>query len=193
MFHAINGKKIVKFLIFVVILAAALVTGWLAFSAFYPLRHVDLIIKYANEYDLSPAFVASVIRAESRFRETVVSNRGAKGLMQIMDTTGEWLAGELGMDGFEAEHIFDPEINIRLGSFYLRRLLNQFDGEVKVALAAYNAGSGTVRGWLNDPAFSTDGRTLSYIPFPETRRYVERIDRFIRVYDVYFWVLGWFR
>ena len=193
MFHAINAKKIVKIFIALFLLTAALIFGWLAFSAFFPLRHVDLIIKYANEYNLSPAFVASVIRAESRFRETIVSNRGAKGLMQIMDTTGEWLAGELGMDGFETEHVFEPEINIRLGSFYLRRLLNQFDGEVKVALAAYNAGSGTVRGWLSDPRYSTDGRTLFYIPFPETRRYVERIDRFNRVYDVYFWVLGLFR
>ncbi|MCL2873674.1 MAG: lytic transglycosylase domain-containing protein [Defluviitaleaceae bacterium] len=193
MFRAFNGRKIIKTVAVLLILSVLLIVGWLAFSTFYPLKHVDLIIRHANENDLSPAFVAAVIRAESRFRETAVSHRGAKGLMQIMDSTGEWLAGEIGIVGFETEHVFDPEINIQIGSFYLRRLLNQFGGDQTVALAAYNAGSGTVRGWLNDPRFSSDGKTLSYIPFPETRTYVERIERFVKVYEIYFRVIEFIR
>lgn len=191
MFRAVSGKKIIKRTVFFVVLFG-LLAGALFIITFYPLKHADLIIYYANENGLSPAFLASVIRAESRFREDAVSRAGAKGLMQIMDSTGAWLASEMGMTNFDPELVFDPEINIRIGSFYLRRLLNQFDGEKTVALAAYNAGSGTVRGWLNDPKFSEDGRTLSHIPFLETRSYVERIERFTFVYEIYFRIIELF-
>ena len=164
-----------------VLLAAAAIT---AILIAFPLRHAEIIERHAQINNLDPAFIAAVIHAESKFRPNAVSRADARGLMQITPPTGEWLAGQLGLEGYSDELLFDIETNIKLGSFYLRRLLDQHNQDVRVALAAYNAGTGNVRRWLQDPQFSSDGASLSYIPFGETRTYVERVLFNQRVYAI---------
>ena len=153
-------------------------------NRYYPLRYVDLVNEHAEMFDLEPELVFAVIHAESRFNSSAVSRAGASGLMQIMESTAYWLAPQTGLDDFNYEdQIFDPAVNIRLGTFYLNMLIDRF-GDVDVALAAYNAGSGRVRGWLGDPEFSEDGLTLDHIPFPETRNYIERVASNRRIYAI---------
>lgn len=146
----------------------------------FPLRYEMLIERYSEERDLDPFLVKGLIQAESSFRSDAVSPVGASGLMQIMPNTGAWLAELMGIS-FEPSDLFNPAYNIRMGTFYLRRLINTFE-HVDTALAAYNAGMGNVNGWLGDERYSNDGETLHTIPFRETREYVQRVNRYMEIY-----------
>jgi len=148
----------------------------------YPMAYTDLIQNYAAVEGLEPAYVASVIMAESSYRSDAVSSVNAQGLMQIMPSTGEWIAGK-----FDEEYtegcLFDPETNIRYGCWYLGFLMDRYDGDMRCSSAAYHSGQGTVDKWLKDPMYSSDGRTLDVIPGSNADTYVNRILEFYEVYE----------
>jgi len=168
--------------------ATGVFAGVYAIRRIYPLRYVGIIHHYSAKHGLDPVLVASLIHAESRFNQRAVSSMGARGLMQLMEPTAMWAASEAGIEGFTFDMAFDPEINIRLGTWYIARLLNQFGGIERTALAAYNAGSGNVSQWLANPENSSDGRNLQYIPFGETRHYLRRIEQNQPIYRVLLWI-----
>lgn len=140
----------------------------------YPLEYKAEIIVYANMYELDPYLVMGLIFTESRFDPDAVSTAGATGLMQIMPETGAWLAEKMELSDFDSAQLYDEAFNIRMGCYYLK-LLSDYYGVLRTALAAYNAGIGSVNGWLRDPACSADGVTLDTIPYPETAEYVEKV------------------
>ncbi len=142
---------------------------------FYPVRYMNHVKKYATAYEVDPYLIMSIIKAESNFDTDAVSHKNAAGLMQIMEPTALWLADRMKLSDFQYENITDPETNIQMGCYYIAYLLNLYHGNVKNALAAYNAGEGNVSRWLGDAECSKDGETLFYIPFPETRRYITRV------------------
>lgn len=146
----------------------------------YPLAYEDIIRHYSDLRELDPYLVMAVIRAESSFIADAQSPVGALGLMQLMPDTAQWIAERIGLN-FPEIDLFHPRYNIRMGTYYLRMLIDMFE-EVDTALAAYNAGMGNVGRWLNDYRYSADGRTLHTIPFTETRNYVERVNDFWEVY-----------
>ena len=150
----------------------------------FPIRHLDII--EANAGNFEPAFIFAVIHAESSFRPHAVSHRGAMGLMQVMEETGEWVAGMMGIYDYNTDMLFIPEYNIAIGTYFLNWLWRYFDGDVTLILSGYNAGIGNVNRWLNDEQFSYDGETLFYIPFLETRNYVQRVERRTEIYK---WLL----
>lgn len=151
----------------------------------YPLKYADIVNKYAGEYELPPELIYAVIKTESNFNEKAVSHAGAKGLMQLMDETNEWIASLL-RENVHEEDCFHPETNIRRGVYLLSYLMRQFDS-TESAVAAYNAGIGRVSGWLKNPEYSTDGRTLSHIPIGETDAYVKRVmEIMIKYNELYF-------
>ncbi len=131
-----------------------------------PLQHDDIIRQQASEKNLDPSLIAAVIYEESKFREGQHSSAGAIGLMQITPRTAHAIARLSGGTTFVTSDLSDPDINIRYGSFYLRHLLDRYDGNEVAALAAYNAGTGNVDRW-GGARLSVDG-----IRFPETRAYV---------------------
>jgi len=133
-----------------------------------PLQHDDIIRQQAAEKELDPAMIAAVIYAESRFRDQE-SHAGARGLMQITPQTARAIEHLSGGTTFVMSDLSDPEINIRYGSYYLRYLLDRYDGDEVAALAAYNAGTGNVDEWGGADV------ELSDIAFPETRAYVEQV------------------
>ena len=142
----------------------------------YPMRMVDEIREYADEYDLDPARVAAVIYCESSFRTEAVSEVGARGLMQIMPTTGEWLATKFpDIEYTSPEQLFDPDTNMKFGCWYLNYLDGRFSGDLAMATAAYHAGQGTVDKWLENAEYSTDGATLIGMPAGATATYVNRV------------------
>lgn len=141
----------------------------------YPIRHSEYIEEYAYEYNLDPWLVVSVIWVESKFDEKAISNKDARGLMQITPETGEWISKKMKLKDFNSKQLYEPETNIKLGCWYLDNLKTQFDNELPVAIAAYNGGSGNVNKWLNDERYSDDNTTLKEIPFEETKNYVERV------------------
>ena len=146
----------------------------------YPLEHTDAIRDAARRYDLDPALVAAVIYAESRFDEHALSSQGAVGLMQVLPQTAEQIADESGGVTFTTADLEDPRVNVRYGSYYLRHALDAYDGDVRAAVASYNAGMGAVSEWRA----GGEARRLRLrdIPYPETRAYVEKVLEARRVY-----------
>lgn len=178
------GKNRIKPIIVAIIVVFLIMTILFADDAarvIYPLKYRDLIRKYSERYNLDPYLVLAVIKAESGFRHTAVSRKNARGLMQITEGTGKWSAEKIGLKDFTADMLFDPEININIGCWYLSRLYGEF-GDTDLALAAYNAGSGNVSKWLNDRELSSTGRTLDRIPFKETEKYLKKVRNSYLIY-----------
>lgn len=149
-------------------------------KSFYPLRYTEYVERYAKEYHLEPALVYAVIRSESNFDEDARSRSGACGLMQLMPDTFDWLQ-ESQKDTYTEKDLFRPEVNIRYGCRYLSMMMERY-GLLRTALCAYNAGTGTVDGWLKDSRYSADGKNLTRIPYEETRNYADSV---LQSYDKY--------
>lgn len=147
----------------------------------YPLRYEAIVRGHARNYDLDPALLAAVIYTESRFDASARSSAGAIGLMQLLPDTARGIAQRTGGDAFVVDDLYAPELNVRYGAWYLRNLLNRY-GDEPTALAAYHAGQGNVDRWRQQGLG---------IQFPETRSYVEKVERVKQVYaDTYAKELG---
>lgn len=149
---------------------------------FYPLKYQDYVIYYAEEYGVDPYLIFAVIKVESNFNNNAVSSRDAIGLMQILPQTGNWIAEKIGIKDYKENLLFDPKYNIQMGTWYLAYLLKNFDGNLQLAIAAYNGGCGNVDLWLKDKRFSKNGKQLHNIPFPETDHYIKKV---LSVYQIY--------
>lgn len=143
----------------------------------YPVEYSEYIIKYSEQNNLDPYVVISVIKQESNFVADARSPY-AGGLMQLTEETASEYAAKLGLKNY---NYMDPETNIMIGCFVLRTLINNYE-VLDTALAAYNAGRGNVDKWLANSNYSSDGITLYYIPFEETRNYVKKIKGYIETY-----------
>jgi soluble lytic murein transglycosylase len=139
-----------------------------------PLRHEDIIRQQSREKRLDPALVAAVIFAESKFRDQT-SATGAKGLMQIQPDTARFIARRTGGTAFEIDDLGTAQINIQYGTYYLRYLLDRYGENKALAVAAYNGGETNVDRWIAESGHRGKAFTISDIPFPETRAYVNRV------------------
>jgi soluble lytic murein transglycosylase len=147
----------------------------------YPLEYQHIVRGHAQNHDLDPALLAAVVYAESGFDPNAQSAAGAIGLMQLLPETANGIALRTGGDRFVVADLRDPEINVRYGSWYLAHLRDRY-GETALVLAAYHAGPGRVDQWRAEGLG---------IPFPDTRAYVEEVQRLRRVYrDAYPTELG---
>ena len=138
----------------------------------YPLRYEQIVRGHARNYRLDPALLAAVIYQESKFRADAESESGAIGLMQLRPDTAKGIAIRTGGSRFRTSDLYNPEINVRYGSWYLRHLLNRY-GDEQTALAAYNAGQRNVDTWR------AEGKGIQ---FSETRAYVDRVEDLKGVY-----------
>lgn len=167
----------------VIICSLCVIIRYIVFpKVIFPIKYKEQVFQSAKKYNIDPFLVFAIMKAESKFNPNAISRRGAKGLMQIMDTTGEWAASELKMSGFTADQLFDPSVNIDIGCWYIARLINQYEGHVPTLLAAYNAGTGNVYKWRNNKEYSLDGVVINYIPFGETREYIKKVTMNLKVY-----------
>ena len=123
----------------------------------------------------------AIIKTESNFVEDAHSGK-ASGLMQLTDDTAAWIAQKLDTD-IKHVDIYNPADNIEFGCYYIRYLIDYYNGNVDVALAAYNGGMGNVDKWLSNKNYSDDGKTLKKIPFKETREYVKKVNNEKEVYE----------
>ena len=147
----------------------------------YRQDYSEYVEKYAKENNVDPLLIYAIIKAESNFDDEAVSGRGATGLMQLMDNTAKEVATNEAVEYVSNESLFDPEVNIKLGVKYFANLIEVFNNNA-VALAAYNAGMGTVQGWIDDGIINADGSDIENIPYNETNMYVRKI---LRDYEIY--------
>ena len=147
----------------------------------YPMEYESTIRLCARLNDIPPAYVASVILAESSYDPQAVSSVNAQGLMQLLPSTAEWIAGRLGEEYAEG-CLFNPETNIRYGCWYLGFLMQRYHGDMRLSSSAYHAGQGNVDKWLKNPEYSPDGVTLAVIPYETTDTYVQRVLRYYEKY-----------
>jgi soluble lytic murein transglycosylase len=140
-----------------------------------PLRHDDIIRQQAADKDLDPALIAAVIYEESRFRDQT-SHAGARGLMQITPETADFIASRSGGVRFRQSDLATPQINIAYGAWFLRYLIDHYDGNETLAIAAYNAGQTNVDGWVARAGGPETFDAARDVPFPETRAYVANVE-----------------
>jgi soluble lytic murein transglycosylase len=162
------------------VLAVALGAAWVVQSepdwylrARYPLEYEAIVRGHARNYELDPALLAAVVYAESRFDPNAESDAGAIGLMQLLPETAKGIALRTGGARFVVADLRDPEINVRYGSWYLDHLRAHYDGDMTLALAAYHAGQGNVDRWRREGAG---------VAFPETRDYLDEVERVRQLY-----------
>lgn len=181
-------KFIGKVFCSLVILLAILIaigtgTRYILKEKFFPYKYREYVDKYSSQYNLDPLLVLAVIKTESKFDDDAHSHKNAVGLMQITVETGAWAAKEMGYTTFSKEDLYNEEYNIRMGCWYLRRLNDAFNKDFDLTIAAYNAGPTNVQSWLINKNYSVDGKSIDYIPFGETKKYVDKVNTYYNVYE----------
>lgn len=141
----------------------------------YPMPYGRALRQAAARYGLSPYLVAAVVRAESKGNAQALSRRGAIGLMQVMPATGTWVAGRMGLRAFTPADLRVPAVNLAVGTWYLKTLLEHYDGNLSLAVAAYNGGENNVDRWLARHEWTGARNTEDDIPFGQTRDFVRAV------------------
>lgn len=183
-------RKVINSILIIILIFGFIMGLFYAVKRVYPVEFESNISKYSEEYNLSAALIFSVINVESGFDKNAVSSAGAKGLMQLKDSTAIELANKLGIENYKKDDIFNEDINILFGSFYLRYLLDYYDNNLDLALCAYNAGMGTVNNWLENDEFFGNGQ-LKLVPYKETQNYLTKVKNGEKIYR-YLYGISWF-
>ena len=185
-------RKLITFLIVVVILG---VIGFIVVSNFgkaqkfigsklYPIKYSEYVEKASEEHGVKEELIYAMIHTESHFNKNAVSSAGAEGLMQLTPETYEWLCKRRNIDYVDGG-LFEPSINIDFGTYLISYLFDEF-GDEKLVIAAYNAGPDNVKAWLKNPEYSSDGKTLTKVPYAETEKHVEKVldaeDKYKKIY-----------
>ena len=171
------------FCLLIILLAVVVGSRYVVKEKFFPYKYQEYVDMYSKEYNLDPLFVLSVMKTESKFDDNAHSHKNAVGLMQITVETGEWAANEMGYTTFSKDDLYDEQYNIRMGCWYLRWLGDMFDNDRDLMVAAYNAGPTNVQNWLKDKNYSSNGKNIEYIPFGETKKYVDKVNTYYSVYE----------
>lgn len=148
----------------------------------YPREYLSEVQAAADEFGVPESIIFAVIKTESDFDKTAVSSAPAHGLMQLTEETYFWIGNDMLGEYPSAFDIYDPELNIRYGTYYLNFLYRKY-GNWDTALAAYNAGPGTVNDWLLNREITDRDGNLVNIPYKETRNYVKKVNAAIEKYD----------
>jgi soluble lytic murein transglycosylase len=168
-----KAQRLVLWGIFVAILVS--IFKWDGLGKWmYPISYIQEIRMYSKQSEVDPYLVAAIIRVESNFRTGLISSKGAKGMMQLLPETADWVIHGIEMPT-QKDYLQIPAVNIQLGTNYLKYLMTQFPNNEAVQLAAYNAGQGTVRKWLENGVWDGTLNQVERIPYPETRHYVKRV------------------
>jgi soluble lytic murein transglycosylase len=151
-------------------------------TSLFPQFYWEEVQDSARRSQLDPFLILGVVRQESAFNPGAISRADARGLMQLLPSTGRELFQRLGLGPFRPDVLFDPQVNVRLGAHYLGRLADAHQGNLVLALAAYNAGPARVQRWLQDMTTRDWDEFVEGIPFEETRGYIKNV---LRNYGMY--------
>ena len=180
-----KNKKILIIIAIIVIVIVFLIFARIPIiKIMYPRSYEEAVLIYSEKYNVDKNLILALIKAESNFDEDAISNRNAIGLMQLMEETAKDVANRNGIeldDENIKEELRDVYKNIEIGTAYIASLLEQYEN-TEVALAAYNAGIGTVDNWIEKGIIKKDGTDIENIPYKETNYYVRKI---LRDYEIY--------
>lgn len=178
-------NKPIKFGIFIIVLVAAFFLTIWAFKTFvYPLTHFSIVKEAASENSLDPYLILAIIKTESGFNENAKSNKDAKGLMQMLDSTANEVNDNINIVDSVDDNIYDADVNIKLGCKYFSNLVKRYDGNYYLAICAYNAGMGNVDKWLENGYIekNLDEYKNVNLPFEETSKYLEKVISSYKIY-----------
>ena len=184
----VNKLKLMSLLLILSIILIIIIVNAvkLGVQTVYPRQYAELVEENAERFEIDESLLYALIKTESGFDKNAVSSVGAKGLTQITPDTFQWLQTKTGEE-YEENALFEPEISVYYGAYFLDMLLREFDN-VETALAAYHAGRGKVNEWLADPRISPDGVVLENIPYEDTAGYVKRVmkntEKYKNIYDM---------
>lgn len=175
-------KKLVIFLLLIIVICITVL--WIYKNIFFPRKYKDIVEQACSIYNADPNLIYAIIKQESKFNKDAISSSGAKGLMQIMDTTAQDMVKSIDSISDENYDIYDPYTNIFIGTKYISYLINHFDGNYYLAITAYNAGMGNMEKWLNKPytEYTNYSEVYEIIEYKETRNYITNV---ISYYDFY--------
>lgn len=178
------AKKITLIIIFIILIV--LIFQWESLSKIiqkqiYPKKYEQYVDKYSQECGVDNLLIYSIIKVESNFNEKANSHAEAIGLMQLMENTAFETYEHIEAQTINAEELYQPEINIKIGIYYFSTLFDKYNN-VGLALAAYNAGMGRVDKWIKEEKIKQDGSDLENIPFKETNLYVRKV---LNIYEKY--------
>ncbi len=175
-------RIIITFLVMTLIILIAFKLQNKILKNVFPIEYQEYVYKYSEQYNIDPLIIFSIIKAESNFNPIVVSKSEAIGLMQLLEPTAQEIANKTNYITITKEKLFEPELNIMLGTKYFSDLLKLYEGNTLLALTAYNAGQGNVKNWIEKGIIKPDGTDIENIPFKETNNYVRKILRNYRMY-----------
>lgn len=185
-------KKKNKILVFPIIVILLLVSGLILCFYFdkvvekakdlspnkftYPTKYQEYVVKYSGEFDIDPRFVFAIINTESHFDPNATSDVGARGLMQLMDEAYNWVKFRLDdTESTSFDDMYDPETNIKYGTYMLKYLYDKYDGSYQLAAAAYHGGMGAVDGWIENGTVDPDNFDLDDVPSDVTANYIYKV------------------
>lgn len=178
-------KRKITLIIIIIIIIIAVIGVFVVTPKYnktvYQQDYVNIIQKYAKEYKVDENLLFAIINTESDFKKDAVSKVGARGLMQLMPETFNWVKSKLKDETTSYDDMFDPELNIKFGSYLISILLEEFDG-YEESIAAYHAGRGAVNKWLKDAKLSDDQKTIKKIPIGDTDHYINKV---MKSYEMY--------
>ncbi len=176
------NKKILMIIIPTIVLILVIigtVIGYYILKQLYPKDYSEYVEKYAKEYNVDPKLIYAIIKEESNFNKDANSHKDAIGLMQLVQKTADEVGSKIGIKEIKLNN---PEINIQIGTKYISDLIKKYDGSIKFAIVAYNAGIGNVDKWIRDEIIEADGSNMEKIPFKETNMYLRKV---LRTYELY--------
>jgi len=174
-------KKIVFAIVIIILLILTIYfLNIVLIKKIYKTDYSEIIEKYSQKYEVEKELIYAIIKTESNFDSNAVSTSNAKGLMQLMESTAKEIGTNYNIN-LTDDNIFEPEINIEIGTIYISQLLEKYNNK-ELALAAYNAGYGNVDKWISQNIISSNGSDIENVPFKETNIYIRKV---IRDYNIY--------
>lgn len=175
-------KIFIKFIAVIIVFIFISIGGiFITKEVIYPKKYQSIISNMSDKYEIDENLIYAIIKTESNFDSKATSKANAKGLMQIVDDTAIEISKKAGVDNFQVDMLFDPEINIELGTYYFKELYDKYKNKT-IAIIAYNAGQGNVDKWITEGIINDKSESLDNIPYKETATYWKKV---LREYNVY--------
>lgn len=169
------GAIIVIFIILVMIFAYKVII-----KKIYPLKYNQYVEKYSEEFEVDKYLVYAIIKGESNFDKNASSSKNAIGLMQLLQETADEIGEKMGIEEVD---LYNEETNIKIGTKYISDLIKIYDGNINLAIIAYNAGTGNVNKWIENGTIKEDGSDIENVPYKETNMYIRKVLRDYKIYQ----------